>query len=48
MHQSRNKEAKKQSQGLFNYKYTVSFKTLVGDAPLLVIDKTNLIGHAHA
>ena len=26
----------------------MSFKTLVGDAPLLVIDTTNLTGNAHA
>jgi hypothetical protein len=39
-------EGEKQSHGLISYKYTVSFKTLVGDAPLLVFNTTNLIENA--
>jgi hypothetical protein len=41
-------EVEKQSHGLFNYKYIVSFKSLIGDAPLLVIDTSNLVGNANA
>ena len=37
----------KHHHGIFNYKYTISFKTFVGDAPLFDIDTSNLIGNAN-
>eukprot|EP00804_Cyclotella_cryptica_P021433 CCRYP_005783-RA/>CCRYP_005783-RA protein AED:0.00 eAED:0.00 QI:831/1/1/1/1/1/3/2372/6166 len=36
----------KQSRGLFNFKYLLSFKTALGDVPELVVDTSNLIGNA--
>ena len=41
-------DVEKHSHGLFNYKYIISFKTFVGDAPLFEVDTSNIIGNANA
>ena len=37
----------KQTHGLLNFKYTVSFDTLVGDVPNFSVDTSNLLGNAN-
>jgi len=37
----------KKVHGLFNFKYVVSFETLLGDVPNFVVDTSNLIGDAN-
>lgn len=37
----------KQAHGLLNFKYTVSFDTLIGNVPNLSVDTSNLIGNSY-
>ena len=38
----------RQTHGLFNFKYIISFETLLGDVPNFVIDTSNLIDNANS
>ena len=38
---------KKLDYGLFNFKYEITFETLMGDVPSFVVDTTNLIGNTN-
>ena len=37
----------KQQEGLFNFKYVITFETLLGEAPDFVLDTLNLIGNVN-
>ena len=39
-------DVQKQTHGLFNFKYIITFESLLGDLPNFVVDTSNLIGNA--